>query len=516
MTANSRILVNFLATYGRSVYSLILGLFCGRWMLEVLGESDFGLWGLIGGLTIFLTFFNSLLANSISRFFAYEVGKASASNAVQSDDCVRWFNVAFAIHTVIPVLCTIVGYPIGVWMIESFLSIPLERIASCIWVWRWVCVGTFLSMVFVPVNAMYQAKQLIAELTIYSVITSTVNVVALYYMLMNPGDWLTTVAFISCLLTIMPQLVIGYVAYRKFPECKLVPAYMFDVKRMRELFVYVSYRFFGAISVMLKKQGIDILVNKVLGPTKNAVIAIGGTVSGHCNGLSGALLGALSPAITSAYGAKDWGRVGSLSGSACRASAVMLLVFIVPLSLEIDQVLKLWLKAPPSGVSSLCVCLLYDTLLDNISCGLYMPIFASGNIKGYQLSCIITGLFSVPVAAFLLWLGLGVLSVGFSLLICSACVVLIRLYFAKRIWGCHIRVWVMGTLFPIALSTALSLGVGALFDMYISASPVRVVWTTILSEAVLLPLVWFWVLQSRERELFSERILKRFVRFGRT
>ena len=43
MTANRRIFLNIIATYGRSLYALVIGLFCGRWSLMALGEVDYGL-----------------------------------------------------------------------------------------------------------------------------------------------------------------------------------------------------------------------------------------------------------------------------------------------------------------------------------------------------------------------------------------------------------------------------------------------------------------------------------------
>lgn len=39
MTANRRIFLNIIATYGRSLYALVIGLFCGRWTLMALGEA---------------------------------------------------------------------------------------------------------------------------------------------------------------------------------------------------------------------------------------------------------------------------------------------------------------------------------------------------------------------------------------------------------------------------------------------------------------------------------------------
>ena len=45
MTPNRRIFLNIVATYGRSLYALVIGLFCGRWTLRTLGEADCGLMG---------------------------------------------------------------------------------------------------------------------------------------------------------------------------------------------------------------------------------------------------------------------------------------------------------------------------------------------------------------------------------------------------------------------------------------------------------------------------------------
>ena len=67
MTPNKRIFLNIMATYGWSLYALVCGLFCGRWSLRALGEIDYGLFGLIGGLTLFVAFVNNLLSSVVGR-----------------------------------------------------------------------------------------------------------------------------------------------------------------------------------------------------------------------------------------------------------------------------------------------------------------------------------------------------------------------------------------------------------------------------------------------------------------
>ena len=52
MSPNRRIFLNIVATYGRSLYALVCGLFISRWVLAALGKEDFGLYCVVGGLMV--------------------------------------------------------------------------------------------------------------------------------------------------------------------------------------------------------------------------------------------------------------------------------------------------------------------------------------------------------------------------------------------------------------------------------------------------------------------------------
>ena len=55
ISPNKRIFLNIVATYGRSLFALVCGLFLARWVLEALGQEDFGLYGVVGGLVTFIS-----------------------------------------------------------------------------------------------------------------------------------------------------------------------------------------------------------------------------------------------------------------------------------------------------------------------------------------------------------------------------------------------------------------------------------------------------------------------------
>ena len=52
MSPNRRIFLNIIATYGRSLYALVCGLYISRWVLAALGRTDFGLYGVVGGMMV--------------------------------------------------------------------------------------------------------------------------------------------------------------------------------------------------------------------------------------------------------------------------------------------------------------------------------------------------------------------------------------------------------------------------------------------------------------------------------
>ena len=128
--------LNIVATYGRSLYSLVCGLFISRWVLSALGKTDFGLYGVVGGMTVFITFLNGLLSIATGRFYAFVEGQALKSAAegqaeVGLEECRKWFSTAVLLHTVVPVALIIVGYPLGMYAVEHWLTIPLERLDAC-------------------------------------------------------------------------------------------------------------------------------------------------------------------------------------------------------------------------------------------------------------------------------------------------------------------------------------------------------------------------------------------------
>ena len=510
MTPNARIALNVAATYGRSLFALVCGLLTGRWLLMVLGDIDYGLYGLVAGLTAFVTFFSSFLSGAIARYYAFAVGEAQVSGreAEGLAKCRQWFNTAVLVHTVVPGAVMLVGYPVGAYAVEHWLTIPAERIGSCLWVLRFVCLSSLVGLVNVPFNAMYVAKQYIAELTVYSFAQTLCNVVALYYMVTHPGDWLATYAGLVCLFGLVPQLLIVLRALKIFPECRLDVREMRDWGRIRSLFAFAGWQFFGNFGALIKSQGISILVNKTLGPRLNTTLAVGSTVASQTDQLAGSLNGALVPALTNLAGAGERDRLLRMVYRACKLGAILSLFFILPLSLEVDAVLALWLKTPPALAAEACLLLLATTAVDETARGIGIAVTAYGRIALYYALLGGLNILSLPMAWLAVrygWLDLRMVLAVLLAVRVVAVVASARL--AQHVMGISFLHWFTHVFCHVALAAggALLAGWGTralLADFYW----LRMLPTFAVTTVVFLALAWRLVLEADERAYLVARL----------
>ena len=512
MSPNRRILLNIIATYGRSLYGMMLGLFCGRWALMALGEVDYGLMGVVGGLTAFISFLNLVFASANSRFYAYAIGQAQkdCDSGEGLEECRRWFSLAVFIHTMVPTVLMVAGYPVGIWAVRHYLVIPPDRLDACIWVFRFVCISCFLGMASVPFNAMYMAKQFIAELTVYSFATTTLNAFFLYYMTTHPGDWMTRFALWTCTLAIVPQILIAIRALVSFPECKIRRRYCWDPVRLRQIASYAGWNGIGAIAKVLRIQGVAILVNRHFGAAVNAAMSFANSVNGHAQTLSGAMQGAFTPVITTAIGAGEIERAKIWVYRFCKFGMALSLVFMIPLSLELPEAIRIWLKNPPEYTVGLCAIMLLVSFVDKQTLGFGVAVMANGKIKWYQIVLGTFNLFTLPVCWALVALGGNVYAVGAGMLFTWMLLSYGRLFFARAQLGTSIRKWAQEIMTPMLIATAIAAALGVIPQVFLPRSLFRIGITALVSEIAFLPLLWHFVLSRDERNYILERFAKRF------
>jgi len=479
-----------------------------------LGEIDYGLHGLIGGLTVFIAFFNGVLAGANARYYAFAVGaaKVAKDKGAALEECRHWFNTALSIHSVVPLILVMLGYPIGTYAIEHWLTIPPDRITACIWVFRFTCISCFVGMLNVPFSAMYGAKQYIAELTIYSFVTSTLNVVMLHYMVTHPRAWLAEFAAWGCALSVVPEIIICIRACVIFPECRIRLSYMWDRERLKQIGWFSGWQMFGMLCSMLRTQGISIVVNKFFGAAMNAAQAIGTSVQGHCNTLAGSMQGAFVPVITQACGAGDYDKMNKFVLRTSKFNVLLSAIFMLPLALELPKIMELWLKNPPAYAVGLCYCAMIFHLSGSFSIGHCCAIMATGRIAAYHIVLCSVNIFTIPivVATGLIWRNIYIMTI--AVIVMETVNSIGRLVFARRVAQTSVRAWVFSVFIPLAVAISVCATVGYLPHLFMDTSFVRICVTVAFCEVVFLPLSWFVIMSAEERAFMIEKFGPRLRR----
>lgn len=515
ITKSKRIILNTLATYGRSVFAMFLGVFSSRWLLQGLGAEDLGLQGVVGSLIGAIVILETVMQVAVARFYAYAIGRAQTMDEeTGADEICRWFNVVFLIYTVLPAIVIVGGYPLGLYAVQNWLVIPPERMEACVYVYNCSIATAFISMASVPYIAMYQARQQIVELSVFSMLRTVINFFFTFSLLYVTCDKLKYSGTFGVSVTIAFLGTQMWRARHQFPECRVKWAYLVDWTRLKQIFCYFFWEIFSCTGNMTRNQGSAIVVNKFFGPGTNASWSIANTLSAQAASLSNALTSALVPAVTTEEGAGEREKMIKLAFRTSKFSSLLILVFSVPLIAEMDEVLRLWLENPPQYTTGLCTCILFAYAIDKLALGHHVAISANGKIGLYHSIVGSTFFLSVPIAIGLIFAGFGPLSVGLMFVICYSLVTLERIIFARCLVQMPIRYCLWHILLPILVFSGISY-LGALVVMcMLPPSFGRVVLTTLVTLLIMGFLGWTLVFDSDEREYVVSALNKLRGRFG--
>ena len=506
MTPSQRIVFNALATYTRTVLSIGLTLFSSRWVVNGLGLSDYGLYGVVGALLVFIMFFNTVLGGSIGRYYAYVIGKYNIEPPEECNELTRWFNISVCIHTLLPTFLVAIGYPVGLYCIRHVLSIPEDRISACIMVFTLSVLSAFVNMVSIPFTSFYSAWQRFGELAFWGLLNTVLLFGFAYSLPFFSGDRLvyfaTYTTLVMCSITIIQMVR----ASRQFKACRIIPKLWRNKKQIKEIFAFSGWQLFGCAGGLLRGQGTAIVINLFWGNLVNGSYSIANQLSAQASSLSNAMVTALTPALTSAEGSKQSSKVKTLTFQACKLGTALVLLFAIPLLLEIKQVLLLWLKQVPIFSDKLCTFMILTFIADKLTTG-YMPaIMANGKIARYQ---IVTGtclLSTVPLVYLFARMGFTPTSVGAAFLIATICSSCSRLYFGKHLIGLEYTEWAFKVLLPLFAVTLVAGTIGYSVTCYAIPSFLRVCCTTLVTSTVILSGSWFFVLTASERSWIRNNI----------
>ena len=458
MKSSTRVALNTFVTYVRSVAGLVFGLFSSRWILAALGQTDYGIYGVVGSVIAVATFLNTVLATSVSRFYSVTIGEAGEGALPKEDNAELkgWFNSALALHVAMAILVVGVGWPLGEWALRQGLAIPADRIGASLWVLRAGLVAASLSVTSVPFSGMFTAWQRFGELAVFELLRAGATFAVAAFMLSATGDRLIVFAFLLAGLSCAISLLQIIRARCRFGACRIEGGQLFQMVRIRELVSYAGWRVLGIFGWLVQKQGGAFVVNVSFGTKANAALSIANQVVTHASSLMNALATALVPALATEMGKGGGAAVKPFALKSCKFTGILAAVCAVPLFFEMDYVLRLWLRFPPDGSGALASAFIVAMAVDSSTTGIVAALSAVRNIGRWQaFECmVLTG--TCPAALFCFRQGCSLTAIGVVFVVAATLIVVGRVWFARRMLEMQVGEWFKRALLPIVVVVSLS------------------------------------------------------------
>ena len=397
MFDKKQIAKNTLFLYVRMFLILIVGLFTSRVVLATLGENDYGVYNVVGGVVTLFTVFTGSLSSAITRFITYELGKGD------EDKLKLIFSSSVIIQAGIGIVIALAAETAGIWFISNKMTIDPERIRAATWVLHFSVITFVVNLISIPYNALIIAHERMSAFAYIGIFEALGKLAVAVAITFSVPDKLVTYSFLLCVVATLVRIIYGAYCKKHFPESRT--RIRFDRTVLKQMTGFAGWNFIGASSAVLRDQGGNILLN-VFGTTAlNAASGIATQINGAVNSFVNNFMKALSPQITKSYACGQWKDMMGLIYQGTRFSYYLLLVLSLPILFNTSYILELWLVEVPDHSAAFVRLILLFSMHETISSPLITAMLATGNIRNYQLIVGGLQLMNLPVAYVLLRLG---------------------------------------------------------------------------------------------------------------
>lgn len=499
MSSTTKIAKNTLLLYFRQILIMLVSLYTVRIVLNTLGETDYGVYNVVAGVVVLFTFINSALATASQRFFSFSLGK-NDKNGLRN-----YFSLSFFIILIFIVLITIFAEVGGAWFILKKMNVPENRREIALIVFQFSVIATAFNSLRIPYNAMIISYEKMSFFAWISILESVLKLGTAFILKIVPFDKLVSYSALIALVSIVIFLFYLFYSLKNFKECKLKKFY--DKQSVKELVGFSGWSLLGGCANMANSQGINMIVNVFCGVVVNAAMGIANQVDTAVYSFVTNFQTAFNPQIVKSYAAGEYESLSALINRTAKCSYYLLLFIVIPLYVNLEFVLKLWLGIIPDYTLGFIKLYLILSLVSAINGPLWMTVQARGNIKNYQIIISLIIVANLPLVYIALKLGANAYSVIFVKIVMQIIVTIFRLIYMHNYMNLSLKRFAKEVFVPMIQITFVSLSLVILVKRMIQNSIVSFFISCICSVIIIAMLVYFVGINKQERNT-----LKTFIK----
>lgn len=392
---NMKIAKNTLYLTLRMVFVLFVSLYTSRVFLNVLGVVDYGISNVVAGFVSMFTFLNTSLSNAIQRFYNAELGKNN------EDGVTNVYNTSLLIQAIISIVVLLLLETLGLWYIREKMVIPQERREVAFWLFQFSAFSAVIVILQAPFTAAVMAYERMNTYAIFSILDV---ILKLIFAFLLPYIILDKLLIYGLFYLCLHLLNFGlYYFYCKCNFVKLRYKRVYIKGLFKEMMTFSGWNLCDTFACMAREQGINIILNLFFGPIVNAARGVAYQVSGALQGFVANLSLAAKPQMVQSYAGGDELRTIKLMYTTSKINFISLFVLSIPIILNIDYILNIWLgNSVPDHAANFVILVIVTNFINNLNAPLSNVVYATGNMRNYELTFSIINLLILPISYILL------------------------------------------------------------------------------------------------------------------
>lgn len=496
---NKRIAKNTLMLYFRMLLTMGIYLYTSRVLLSVLGIEDFGIYNVVGGVVAMFTFLNSAMAASTSRFLIFELGKKDYYQLK------KVFNATLSSHIAIALIIFLFAETVGLWFLNHKLVIPEERMEAAHWIYQFSILSAMVVLTQVPYNAAIIAHQRMNVFAYITLIDVVLKLIIVYLITISEFDKLKVYAVLFFLVSLTIAMIYRIYCKNKYKECSI--SFHWDKALYTKLFSFSIWELYGGFAIMGMGQGLNMLLNIFFGPAINAARGIAYQVQAAISGLGNNFITAVKPKIVILFAENKTAEMMKFVFASSKYSFYLTYLLTLPLLLETQFVLDMWLKIVPDYTVSFCRLILINELIWSMRSPIVTSFHATGQIKVANLVCGSFFYLIIIISYFCLKMGLPPESVFVVTIMVSVIVQITELFLLKRLIAFSVRTYVKQVVWLCFLVIISSAIIPYLLHTMLGPCFTRVIVVGFASVITVSSSVYYLGIDKETRNLVVQKIL---------
>lgn len=429
---NNRLIVkNTIFLYVRMLVVMLISLYTVRAFLSILGETDYGLYNVIGGVVGMFSFINSTLATSSQRYFSQAL-VPNDKKAINRVFCLNLTIYILLIGIIVFLLETV-----GLWFVNYKMTIPEERMRAANIVYQISIITFIFQMITVSYNALIIAHEKMKTFAFIGILEAVLKLGFVFVMMKVHYDKLITYAVFFLLLYLLIAAIYILYCRKHFEESRF--HFFWNKNEATDMLGFSGWHLLGTFSVVVRGYGVNLLINMFFNPAVNAARAVAFQIESAINQLSGNFFTAVKPQMYKSY---SNGEMSALHTLVLRSSLIcffLVSILSIPFYFNVEFILGLWLKEVPKYTIVFTQLVIIGALVDSVGGSAICPALATGKIKKFYL---VTGslfIMTLPIAYLFLKMGyeptstmVVAIGISFSTLIARALILVELIAFPVR------------------------------------------------------------------------------------